>query len=150
MIDDVNPLLSDTDWKVLRLIYPILEPFMLAQKNLEGAEYVTGILTIVTIGKCATAVGHSRPQRRFATGTPGQYQQGDADCFPRRGSAVCGFNQLLERRQQRPRVQGGQAAPMPGQQQVCATDLDPRAEYVFGIRAEEPAAVWKVVADEAV
>ncbi|CAN0568525.1 unnamed protein product, partial [Ectocarpus sp. 12 AP-2014] len=45
-MDEVHPLLSDTDWEVLRLIEPILRPFMKAQKDLEGAQYVTGSMTI--------------------------------------------------------------------------------------------------------
>ena len=48
---DVPPVLTETDWEVLRLVKPILQPFMLAQKDLEGAQYVTGSMTIPKIAE---------------------------------------------------------------------------------------------------
>lgn len=47
----ISRLLSDTNWEVLRLTDPILELFMLAQNKLDGAQYVTGSLTIPTTGE---------------------------------------------------------------------------------------------------
>lgn len=58
-MDKINPLLSDTDWEVLRLIDPILEPFMLAQKKLEGAQCVTGSLAIPTIGELRMTIANT-------------------------------------------------------------------------------------------
>ena len=37
-MDDIPPVLKETDWEVLRLVESILQPFTQAQKDLERAQ----------------------------------------------------------------------------------------------------------------
>ena len=46
---NVEPILTNEDWRILELIRPVLEPFMVAQRTLEGHQYVTGSLVIPTV-----------------------------------------------------------------------------------------------------
>ena len=48
-MDSIPPLLTDSDWKILALILPVLEPFTETQKLLEEQKYVTGCLVIAYI-----------------------------------------------------------------------------------------------------
>ncbi|CAN0524609.1 unnamed protein product [Ectocarpus sp. 8 AP-2014] len=45
-IDSIAALLEEKDWEVLRLVKPLLKPFMTAQKHLEASKEVTASLVI--------------------------------------------------------------------------------------------------------
>lgn len=75
-MEEVHQLLKD--WEVLRLIEPILQPFMKAQQDLDGVQCVTGSMTIekmkmaelregleaAIIDLKAVARGSKRPRQR--------------------------------------------------------------------------------------
>lgn len=42
----IAALLSATGWVIVRLLKPVMEPFMRIQKLLEGENYVTGSLVV--------------------------------------------------------------------------------------------------------
>ena len=48
-VDKIGTLLSETEWAIVRLIKPALEPFMTVRKILEGEKYVTISLFVLYI-----------------------------------------------------------------------------------------------------
>ncbi|CAN0305334.1 unnamed protein product, partial [Scytosiphon promiscuus] len=44
-----QPLLSEVDWAIIELLVPLLEPFMVVQRLLEGEKYVTVSLVVPAI-----------------------------------------------------------------------------------------------------
>lgn len=154
-MDEIHPLLSNTDWEVLKLVSPILEPFMAAQKSLEGAEYVTGSLTIATIGELRVGLEEAMKRLRSAAGDDNLTDDARkamaivlpdaealwADFINRWGDGTA----ILESKEGRRRQPQGFKLP-----QVCATSLDPRTKHLYGIPPQEHAAVWSAVAKETV
>eukprot|EP00752_Nemacystus_decipiens_P015390 g13723.t1 len=152
--DNLAPVLSETDWEVLRLVEPILRPFMQAQKDLEGAKYVTGSMTVPKIGElrdgleAAIADLKATDQLGIRASTKEAMEAvlPDAealweDFLNRWGD---GSNILEYREGKRRQPQGFKL------QQVCATAVDPRAKHLYGIRPAEHASVWRAVATKAV
>lgn len=153
-MDEVHPLLSDTDWEVLRLIEPILRPFMKAQKDLEGAQYVTGSMTIgkmaelregleaaITDLKAVAQQGLKETTQKAMEAVRPDAEALMADFTNRWGD---GSNILEYREGKRRQPQGFK------RQQVYATALDPRAKHLYGIQQREHAGVWRAVASAAV
>ncbi|CBJ33910.1 conserved unknown protein [Ectocarpus siliculosus] len=153
-MDEVHPLLSDTDWEVLRLIEPILRPFMKAQKDLEGAQYVTGSMTIgkmaelregleaaITDLKAVAQQGLKETTQKAMEAVRPDAEALMADFTNRWGD---GSNILEYREGKRRQPQGFK------RKQVYATALDPRAKHLYGIQQREHAGVWRAVASAAV
>ena len=153
-MDNLDPLLSESDWEVLKLVSPLLEPFMEAQKKLEGADYVTGSLTIPTIGDLRVGLraaidnlrnvdgGYIAPVVREAMAVVLPDAEALWKDFVNRwgdGTATLKYKEGPRRQ-----PQGFKLV------QVLATALDPRTKCLFPILAEEQPAVWKAVIEAAV
>ncbi|CAB1112273.1 unnamed protein product [Ectocarpus sp. CCAP 1310/34] len=152
--DNIAPVLSETDWEVLRLIEPILRPFMQAQKDLEGAKYVTGSMTVPKIGELRNgleaAIADLRATDRF--GISASTREAMEAVLPDAEALWEDFlnrwgdgSSILEYREGKRRQPQGFKL-----QQVCATAVDPRAKHLYGIRQAEHASVWRAVATKAV
>lgn len=153
-LDSVPVLLSNEDWEVLRLLEPILEPFMKTQKALEGAKYVTASMTIPNIALLRNgikdAIADLRNNSREGLTTTRQKAMESVlpdaealleDLTNRWGD---GTNVMEYKEGRRRQPQGFKLV------QVFATALDPRCKHLYGIQPSEHAAVWRAVAHAAV
>ena len=153
-MDTINPLLPDMDWEMLQLIDPILETFILAQKELEGARYVTGSFTILTIGELRDGLkGAMDDLSMVTTRRPSDATSRAMGIVAPDAKSLWGdfINRWCEGRDILEYKEGRRWHPQIFKRvQVCVTALDPRCKDLYGIRPQEHAAVWKAVSREAV
>lgn len=153
-MDDIPPVLTETDWEVLRLVEPILQPFMQAQKDLEGSKYVTGSMTIPKIAELRDGLEAAIVDLRNVaqTGLKDTTKEAMQAVLPDAEALWEDFknrwgdgSSILEYKEGRRRQPQGFKL-----QQVFATALDPRSKHLYGIRPEEHGGVWRAVASRAV
>lgn len=58
-MDNNYALLSETDWSILRVLKPVMEPFMTVQTLLEGEKYVTVSLLVLYISDLRDGLNHA-------------------------------------------------------------------------------------------
>ena len=147
-LDNVAPLLGPVDWNVLKLLEPVLAPFMYVQKKLE-ADNVTGTLVVPFI--CDLRTGLDLERKALQQPTPGA----SADVLAARVLLLpCvealakdfenrfgdGSDILTFREGPRRQPQGFRKV------QVMATALDPRCKMLYGVLPNEYEGMWQAVA----
>lgn len=148
-----QPLLSDVDWAIIELLVPLLEPFMVVQRLLEGEKYVTVSLVVPAIQGLRFGLrdGIAALQADPPHGTPGHRHEAIAlviicalalmDDFDRRWGD--GRNLLEYRAGPRQQPQGFK------RWQLVATALDWRVKNVlFGFNDDEKEGLWEIVVTE--
>ena len=155
--DKIEPMLTAADWAVLKLIRPILEPFMTAQKLLEGAKYVTGSLVVPCIYDLRNELNDAIDDLQGSSDS----DSGDDDAdFNAAKAAVMPcvtalhkdfVNRWGEESDLLNYTEGIRRQPRGFKLvQVLATALDPRTKLLYGIDDDVKPMVWKLVQDEAV
>lgn len=152
-IDNISPLLLEKDWEVLGMVVPLLEPFMVMQKELEASKEVTGSLVIPYMHDLRRDLdeavdrlkAHDCPADSITAAAKrdvvlcGKALQGD---FNRRWGD--GHDVLTHQEGPRRQPCGFR------KEQVLATAMDPRSKSLYGIDAYEHPDVWQAVADATV
>lgn len=152
MIDRISPLLQEKNWEVLRLVEPLLKPFMTAQKLLEASKEVTVSLVIPYIADLRDDLDNAVDLLNGQSCPPGSVvaeAQKDVllyaealqiDLRRRWGD---GKKVLVYKDGPRRQLCGFK------EEQVLATALDPRSKSLYEIEEEEHPDVWEAVAKEA-
>ncbi|CAN0279043.1 unnamed protein product [Ectocarpus sp. 4 AP-2014] len=151
--DKLEPMLTATDWAVLQMILPILEPFMQTQTLLEGRKYVTGSLVVPFIHDRRANLEEATYELEIAPPSAdavvNKAREAVMPCvralqkdFINRwgdGSNILTYTEG-------PRRQPRGFKPI----QVLATALDPRTKILYGTSENQHADVWDRVQKEAV
>ncbi|CAM9499597.1 unnamed protein product, partial [Sphacelaria rigidula] len=158
----LDAILTNEDWRVLELIHPVLEPFMVAQGTLEDHKYVTGSLVIPTVHDLREGLQEAIREvsgMRCVFGEDNDERGAILDDDDRAVSAVrnCakallndfnerwgdGTTNLVCKKGKRRQPQGFKTI------QVLSTALDPRTKMLYEFNDDEQEAVWELVVKDA-
>lgn len=146
-------LLSAVDWLVLKLLVPVLEPFITSVQNKLKSNHVTGSLVVPLIADLRKGVENAQMELRqpLSLGATLDVLEAKAALLPYVEALVENLDKGLGDGSNLLTIGEGPRRQPKGfkKEQVMATALDPRCKILYGVRDKGKEGVWPALAEVA-